>query len=177
MATSVLEPYETSQPRLGVLGALTVVDHKTIGLRWIVTAFAFFIMAGLLALTMVTQLSQAGLDILSAEAYNQFFTMHGMTMMFYFAVPIMLGLGLYFVPLLIGARDVAFPRLNAFAYWVYLSSGVALWIALFLGRAPDAGWFNYTPLAGPIYSPGINVDLYAISIAFLEAANLGSSKI
>jgi cytochrome c oxidase subunit 1 len=177
MATSVLEPYETSQPRLGVLGALTVVDHKTIGLRWIVTAFAFFIMAGLLALTMVTQLSQAGLDILSAEAYNQFFTMHGMTMMFYFAVPIMLGLGLYFVPLLIGARDVAFPRLNAFAYWVYLISGVALWIALFLGRAPDAGWFSYTPLAGPIYSPGINVDLYALSIAFLEAANLTAALI
>ncbi|MFP4346071.1 MAG: cbb3-type cytochrome c oxidase subunit I [Anaerolineales bacterium] len=178
MATTALEPYESHPPRVrGLTTILTAVDHKKIGLRWIITAFTFFVLAGLLALTMVTQLSQPGLGVLSSEAYNQFFTMHGMTMMFYFAVPIMLGLGIYFVPLLIGAREVAFPRLNAFAYWVYLFSGVALWIALLLGRAPDAGWFNYTPLAGPTYSPGINVDLYALSIAFLEAANLTAALI
>jgi len=177
MTTSVLKPYEARRSATGRLAALTAVNHKTIGLRWIVTAFAFFIAAGLLALTMVTQLSRAGLGLLSAEIYNQFFTMHGITMMFYFAVPIMLGLGLYFVPLMIGARAVVFPRLNAFAYWVYLFSGVGLWIALFLGRAPDAGWFSYTPLAGPNYSPGINVDLYALSIAFLEASNLAAAVI
>ena len=178
MTTSSLRPYETTdRPAVRTLAALSAVDHKIIGLRWIVTAFIFFLMAGLLALAMVTQLSRPGLDLLSAEAYNQFFTMHGMTMMFFFAVPIMLGLGVYFVPLLIGAREVAFPRLNAFAYWVYLFAGISLWFALLLGRAPDAGWFNYTPLAGPLYSPGINVDLYALSIAFLEAANLSTALI
>jgi cytochrome c oxidase subunit I+III len=177
MTDSAIRPYVTRETRVTVLAALTAVDHKTIGLRWIITAFAFFIGAGLLALTMVTQLMQPGLNVLSMEAYNQFFTMHGMTMMFFFAVPIMLGLGIYFVPLMIGAREVAFPRLNAFGYWVYLFSGVALWIALLLGRAPDAGWFNYTPLSGPVYSPGINVDLYALSISFLEAANLVAAVI
>jgi cytochrome c oxidase subunit 1 len=177
MTTSAVNEYKASSSRFSALAVLTAVDHKTIGLRWIVTAFIFFIMAGLLALTMVTQLSRAGLSILPAESYNQFFTMHGMTMMFYFAVPIMLGLGLYFVPLMIGAREVAFPRLNAFAYWVYLFAGVALWIALLLGRAPDAGWFSYTPLAGPTYSPGINVDLYALSISLLEASNLAAAVI
>ncbi len=177
MTTSALEPYEISPTRRRILSALRIVNHKVIGLRWIVTAFILFLLAGLLALTMVTQLSRAELGVLSAERYNQFFTMHGMTMMFFFLVPIMLGLGIYFVPLMIGAREVAFPRLNAFAYWVYLFSALALWIALFLGRAPDAGWFNYTPLAGPTYSPGINVDLYALSIAFLEASNLTAALI
>ena len=177
MTTSAAEEYKTSATGFSALSALTAVDHKTIGMRWIVTAFTFFVMAGLLALTMVTQLSRSGQDLLSAEVYNQFFTMHGVTMMFYFAVPIMLGLGLYFVPLMIGAREVAFPRLNAFAYWVYLFAGVALWISLLLGRAPDAGWFSYTPLAGPTYSPGVNVDLYALSVSFLEASNLSAAVI
>jgi cytochrome c oxidase subunit 1 len=177
MTTSAVEEHRASSSGFSAPVALTAVGHKTIGMRWIVTAFTFFLMAGLLALTMVTQLARADQGLLSAEAYNQFFTMHGITMMFYFAVPIMLGLGLYFVPLMIGAREVAFPRLNGFAYWVYLFSGVALWIALVLGRAPDAGWFSYTPLAGPGYSPGINVDLYALSIAFLEASNLTAAVI
>lgn len=177
MATSALDSRTPTTAGLALYRGLTAVGHKTIGLRWIVTAFTFFVMAGLLALTMVTQLSRPALDVLSAEAYNQVFTMHGVTMMFFFAVPVVLGLAIYFVPLMIGARDVAFPRLNAFAYWVYLFSGVALWTALLLGRAPDAGWFSYTPLAGPTYSPGINVDLYALSISFLEAANLAAALI
>jgi cytochrome c oxidase subunit I+III len=159
------------------LGFITAVDHKTIGLRWIVTSIIFFLMAGVLALTMLIQLSRPANDFLSAEAYNQFFTMHGMTMMFFFGVPIGLGLGIYFVPLMIGARDLPFPRLNAFGYWVYLFSGIGLWISLLLGSAPDAGWFNYTPLSGPVYSPEINVDFYALSIASLEFANLVAAAI
>jgi cytochrome c oxidase subunit I+III len=162
---------ETWQNR-DFLSFLTAVDHKTIGMRWIVTSFIFFLMAGVLALSMLIQLSRAGNDFLSAEAYNQFFTMHGMTMMFLFGVPVMLGVGLYIAPLLLGARDVPFPRLNAFGYWVFLFSGIGLWISLLLGRAPDSGWFNYVPLAGPTYSPAINIDFYAISIAVLEFANL-----
>jgi cytochrome c oxidase subunit 1 len=115
--------------------------------------------------------------VLSADIYNQFFTVHGMTMMFFFAVPVMLGLGLYFVPLMIGSREVAFPRMNALGYWVYLFSGVAIYISLFMGAAPDAGWFNYTPLSGPLYSPRVNVDFYALSISFLEVANLVAAVI
>lgn len=151
---------------------LTAVDHKSVGLRWIVTAFIFFMLAGLLALVMVAQLSGAGMGVLSAEAYNQFFTMHGSTMMFFFAVPVMLGVGIYFVPLMIGARDVPFPRLNAFGYYVYLFSGLLFWTGLLIGAAPDQGWFSYVPLAGPEYSPRVNVDFYAIGISFLEIANL-----
>ena len=170
--TTVSERLERVWRVSGGIEALSAVNHKTIGMRWIVTAFAFFLLAGLLAVVMVLQLSQSGLNVLTAEMYNQFFTMHGMTMMFFFAVPIMLGLGLYMVPLMIGAREVAFPRLNAYGYWVYLFSGIGLWISLLMGRAPDAGWFNYTPLSGPTYSPAVNIDFYALSIAFLEAANL-----
>jgi cytochrome c oxidase subunit I+III len=178
MSTTTLHDRLTDtwrEPR--TLGFLTAVDHKTIGLRWIVTSLIFFLMAGVLALAMLVQLSQPAMNFLSADAYNQFFTMHGMTMMFFFGVPIGLGLGIYFVPLLIGARDLPFPRLNAFGYWVYLFSGIGLWISLLLGAAPDAGWFNYTPLSGPIYSPEINIDFYALSIAALEFANLVAAAI
>ena len=133
MTTSATEPYNVSTSGVP---ALTAVNHKTIGLRWIVTAFAFFVAAGLLALTMVTQLSRADQGLLSAETYNQFFTMHGITMMFYFAVPIMLGLGLYFVPLMIGAREVAFPRLNAFSFWLFLFGGLLLYYSFLAGGAP-----------------------------------------
>jgi cytochrome c oxidase subunit I+III len=154
------------------ISILTAVNHKIVGMRWIVTAFVFFFLAGILALTMVTQRSRSTMDLLSADHHNPFFTIHGMTMMLFSAVPIMLGLGLYFVPLMIGSRDVAFPRLNAFGYWVYLFSGVATCISLFMETVPDAGQFDYTPLSGPIYSPQIDVDFYALPISFLGVANL-----
>ncbi|NPV08832.1 MAG: cytochrome ubiquinol oxidase subunit I [Anaerolineae bacterium] len=154
------------------LASLTLVNHKAVGLRYIVTAFVFFGFGGLLALTMLLQLSRPGLSILSPYTYNQFFTMHGTTQMFLFAVPVMEGLGIYLVPLMIGARDAAFPRLNAFGYWVYLIAGVTLYASLLLGRAPDAGWFNYVPLSGPEYSPNVNIDFYTAAISFLEIAAL-----
>ncbi len=156
----------------GIVGWLSVVNHKAVGIRFIVTALVLFLLAGLLALTMRLQLALPQLNILSPEAYNQIFTMHGTTMMFLFAVPIMEGVGIYLVPLMIGARDMAFPRLNAFGYWVYLIAGVTLYVSLLAGVAPDAGWFNYVPLAGPRFSPGINIDYYATLITFLEVSAL-----
>jgi cytochrome c oxidase subunit I+III len=154
------------------LASITNVNSQAIGKRYIVTAFTFFILAGLLALTMVLQLSRNNQDLLSHELYNQFFTMHGTTMMFLFAVPVMEGIAVYFVPLMIGARDMVFPRLNAFGYFVYLIAGITIWISLFLGVAPNAGWFNYVPLAGPEFSPAVNIDVYTIGITFLELSGL-----
>jgi cytochrome c oxidase subunit I+III len=151
---------------------LTAVNHRAIGIRYIVTGFVFFLLAVGLALAMVIQLSRAEQNILSEEMYNQFFTMHGTTMMFLFAVPIMEGFAIYVVPLMIGARDAAFPRLNAFGYYVYLISGLTLFFALFIGQAPDSGWFNYVPLSGPAFSPGLGIDFWATAITFLEIAAL-----
>jgi len=150
------------------LASVTAVNHRIVGKRYIFTGLIFMALAGILALTMVTQLSTANRQVLNPEAYAQFFTMHGTTMMFLFAVPIMEGVGIYIVPLMIGARDLAFPKLSAFGYWVYLIAGITLYAALLLGEAPNAGWYNYVPLAGPEFSPGLNIDFYATAITFLE---------
>ena len=151
---------------------LTSVDHKSIAKRYVATAFVFFLLGGLEAGVMRAQLSRPENNVLGPDAYNQFFTMHGMTMMFLFAVPIVTAMGLYLVPLMIGARNVAFPRLNAYGYYVYLAGGLFLYISFFLNMGPDTGWFSYVPLAGPEFSPGKRVDVYAQSITFTEIAAL-----
>ena len=111
----------------GLYGWLCAADHKTIGMRYLVTAFGFFMLAGLLAAAMRLQLAAPENDVLGPDLYNQMFTTHGTTMMFLFAVPIMQGLGVYLVPLMVGTREIAFPRLNAFGYWVYLFGGLMLY--------------------------------------------------
>jgi cytochrome c oxidase subunit I+III len=171
----------------GFVGWMSAVNHRAVGVRYIVTSFVFFILAGILALLMRVQLIQPEMGFLSPEAFNQFFTMHGAVMMFLFAIPMLEGLGIYFVPLMIGARDMAFPRLNAFGYWIYLFGGVILFIAFFTGRGPDAGWFNYPPLSGAGFSPsatdvtmtgigqfvaGRGIDFYLIAVTMLEVAAL-----
>jgi cytochrome c oxidase subunit I+III len=163
---------ETWRQPAGLWGWLTSVDHKSIGKRYIVTAMLFFVFGGLEAGIMRAQLARPENSILGPDAYNQFFTMHGMTMMFLFAVPVVTAMGLYLVPLMIGARNVAFPRLNAYGYWVYLAGGLFLYISFFLNAGPDTGWFSYVPLAGPEFSPGKRVDVYAQSITFTEIAAL-----
>jgi cytochrome c oxidase subunit I+III len=163
---------ETWRQAPGLWGWLTSVDHKSIGKRYIVTAMLFFVLGGLEAGIMRAQLSRPENSVLGPDAYNQFFTMHGMTMMFLFAVPVVTAMGLYLVPLMIGARNVAFPRLNAYGYWVYLAGGLFLYISFFLNTGPDTGWFSYVPLAGPEFSPGKRVDVYAQSITFTEIAAL-----
>jgi cytochrome c oxidase subunit 1 len=156
----------------GPIAWLTNVDHKDIARRYIVTALAFFVLAGLEALAMRLQLARPEAGLLGPDLYNQVFTMHGTTMMFLFAVPIMEAMGLYLVPLMIGTRNVAFPRLNAFGYYMYALGGVLLYAAFFVNTGPDAGWFAYVPLSGPQFSPGKRVDMWAQMITFTEIAAL-----
>jgi cytochrome c oxidase subunit I+III len=156
----------------GIIGWLSAVNHKNIGKRYIVTAFLFFAFAGVAALLMRIQLMFPENTFLNADQYNQIFTTHGVTMMFLFAVPIMQGVGIYLVPLMVGTRDVAFPKMNAFGYYVYVLSGVALWISLFLGTAPDGGWFAYTPLTLTRYSPTFGMDVYSALITGTEISAL-----
>jgi cytochrome c oxidase subunit 1/cytochrome c oxidase subunit I+III len=156
-------------------GWLATVDHKKIGIRYIVTAFVFLVIGGVEALIMRAQLTANNLAVVSPDAYNQIFTMHGMTMIFWYASPILSGFGNYLIPQLIGARDMALPRLNAFTYWTFLLSGLLLYVGLPLGRMPDGGWFAYTPLTTHPYSPGIGMDLYAVSlILFTISVTAGS---
>ncbi|HET7234171.1 MAG TPA: cytochrome c oxidase subunit I [Longimicrobium sp.] len=146
---------------------LASVDHKKIGKRYLITAFLFLLVGGVEALLMRMQLSRPENTLLTPEQYDQLFTMHGVTMIFWYAAPILSGFGNYLVPLFIGSRDMAFPRLNAFSYWTFLLSGIVLYTGALIGMAPDGGWFAYTPLTGPAFSPGLNLDFYAISLLFL----------
>jgi cytochrome c oxidase subunit I+III len=156
----------------GLAGWLSAINHKAIGKRFIVTAFGFFVLGGLLAAAMRLQLARPDSHLIGPDLYNQIFTMHGTTMMFLFAVPVMQAMSVYLVPLMIGTRSVAFPRMNAYAYWVYLFGGLMLFIAFALNIGPDAGWFAYVPLAGPDYSPGKRMDFWAQMITFTEMSGL-----
>src|SRR5215203_2920349 len=167
-----LELEETWAAPRGFYGWLTNVDHKSVGLRTIVTAFIFFALAGLLALVMRLQLAIPENDVLGPDLYNQFFTTHGSAMMFLFAVPVMEGMGIYLVPLMVGTRNMTFPRMNLYGYYVYLIGGVLLFTALLLNIGPDAGWFSYVPLSGPEFGPGKRVDLWSQMVSLTEIAAL-----
>lgn len=159
----------------GLLGWLSAVNHRAVGKRFIVTSFVFFLIGGIEALVMRAQLASSLGTVTGPERFNQMFTMHGSTMMFLFAVPMVEGLFIYLVPLMIGTRDMAFPRLNAFGYWVYLIAGIVLHIGLLTGVAPDTGWFSYVPLSGPGFSPGLNLDLWVTMITFIEVSALSAA--
>src|SRR3954452_15837440 len=165
----------TWRHRLGLLGWFETTNHKDIAMRYIVTAFIFFLLAGILALLMRIQLAWPENHFIGPDLYNQFFTVHGTTMMFLFAVPITEAFGLYLVPLMVGTRNVAFPRMNALGYYVYLGGGILLYAGLFLNIGPDTGWFSYVPLAGPQFSPGKRVDFWAQMITLTEIAGLISA--
>jgi cytochrome c oxidase subunit 1/cytochrome c oxidase subunit I+III len=160
------------QPYAGVVGWLSAVNHKQIGKRYIVTGFMFFALAGIAALLMRIQLMYPENTFLNADQYNRLFSVHGITMMFLFAVPIMLGVGIYFVPLMIGTRDVAFPRMNALGYYTYLFAGMVLWASLLIGHGPDGGWFGYPPLTETRYSPSYGMDIYTSLITGTEISAL-----
>ena len=149
-------------------GTFATVDHKKVGVRYLVTAFVFLVLGGLEAAVLRAQLARPGLHLISPAVYNQIFSMHGITMLFWYASPILSGFGNYLVPLMIGARDMAFPRLNAFSYWTFLFSGLLLYASPFLGAAPNGGWFAYVPLTGPQFSPGLNIDFYALALIFIS---------
>jgi cytochrome c oxidase subunit 1 len=160
-----------SDPR-GLIGWFSAVNHKTISKRFMVVTFIFFILGGILAALMRLQLARPDSKLMGPDFYNQLFTMHGSTMMFLFAVPVMQAVAVYLVPLMIGARSVAFPRMNAYAFWIFTFGGLMLYIGFFMGIGPDAGWFAYVPLSGPQYSPGKRVDFWAQMITFTELAAL-----
>jgi cytochrome c oxidase subunit 1 len=164
-----------SRPRAttGWWSWVTTVDHKKIGIMYCVTAFVFFLLGGLEALAIRTQLAAPNQNVLDAETYNQFFTMHGVTMIFLVVMPMGVGLMNYLVPLMIGARDVAFPRLNAFSYWIFLAGGIFLYSSFALGGAPDGGWFGYAPLNRSL--PGDGMTYYSIALQILGVASLAGA--
>ena len=159
----------------GIYGWLATVDHKRIGIRYLCTAFFFLLIGGVEALTMRIQLAQPGLKVLSPNAYNQLFSMHGVTMIFLYALPMLSGFSNFLWPLLLGSRDMAFPRLNALSYWVYLFAGIFLYVSVPLGQAPDGGWFNYVPNTAKPDDPGINIDVFALGIIFLGISTVVGS--
>jgi cytochrome c oxidase subunit I len=151
----------------GFIGWLSSVDHKEIGLRYIVTAFLMLLIGGAEAMVMRLQLAGPDRHVLTPEAYNQLFTMHGVTMIFLYASPILTGFSNYLWPLLLGSRDMAFPRLNAFSYWVYLAAAVFMYSGFVVGHGPNDGWFDYVPYASKAFDPGINIDIYALGLILL----------
>jgi cytochrome c oxidase subunit I+III len=155
------------QPRPGVLGWLTTTDHKRIGILYFWTTLVFFGAGGTEAMVMRTQLARANGSLVGPGVYDQLFTMHGVTMIFFFIIPMTTGaFGNYLLPLMIGARDMAFPRVNALSFWLFAASGIYLYTSFAWGQAPDAGWFDYVPLADRVYDPGRNIDFYTLALIF-----------
>ncbi|MFC5996989.1 cbb3-type cytochrome c oxidase subunit I, partial [Pseudonocardia hispaniensis] len=167
-------PYPARPVRKGsrLLWMMRTTDPKDIAILYLVTSFGFFMAGGLMALLMRAELAVPGLQFLSTEQFNQMFTMHGTIMLLLYATPILFGFANYIVPLQIGAPDVAFPRLNAFSYWLFLFGGLTV-LAGFLtpGGGADFGWFAYAPLHNAVYSPGVGGDLWAMG---LIVAGLGT---
>ncbi|HVL93069.1 MAG TPA: cytochrome c oxidase subunit I [Acidimicrobiales bacterium] len=182
--TTVLEPTiapvpEAADPGLlrrptdpkGVWSWITTVDHKRIGILYGVTAFVFFLLGGIEALLIRLQLAKPNGEVLSAEAYNQLFTMHGTTMVFLVIMPMSAAFFNYLAPIQVGARDVAFPRLNAFSYWLFLFGGLFLYSSFFLGGAPNGGWFGYAPNTSITFSPGHHIDFWIFGLQLLGIAS------
>ena len=156
-------------------GLLTVVNNNYVGFFYVATAFLFFLLAGILALGMRVQLAAPLQEFLPQETYNQFFTMHGTVMMFLFAVPMVEAIGIMLLPQMLAARDLPFPRLSAYAFWAYFVGGLCFFASLFVGLAPDGGWFMYPPLTSIAYSPGINTDFWLLGIGFIEISAIAGA--
>ena len=154
---------------------LTVVNNNYVGIYYLGTAFLFFLMAGVLALLMRAQLAAPMLEILPQATYNQVFTMHGTVMMFLFAVPAVEAAGVLLLPQMLAARDLPFPRLSAYAFWAYAVGGLCFFASIFVGLAPDGGWFMYPPLTSKAYSPGINTDFWLLGIGFIEISAIAGA--
>jgi cytochrome c oxidase subunit I+III len=168
-----MERLETMwEGRPGVLGWLTTTDHKKIGLLYFWTTLVLFAAGGVESLIMRTQLAQPNENVVSPSTYSELFTMHGVTMIFFFIIPMTTGaFGNYLIPLMIGARDMAFPRVNALSYWIFVSSAIFMYSSFAVGQAPNAGWFDYVPLASRAFSPGHNIDFYCLGIIFNSIAS------
>ena len=156
-------------------GRLAAVNHTIIGRRFMVAAFIFFGIGGVLSMIIRAQLATPGSGFVGPEIYGQIFTMHGTVMMFLFAIPMFEGFAIYMLPKILGARDLAFPRLGAYGFWCYVFGGSILIVAMLAGVAPDTGWFMYTPLSSGVYSPGINADVWLLGITFVEISAVAAA--
>ena len=156
----------------GLVSWLTTVDHKRIGILYGVTAFVFFLLGGIEALLIRTQLARPHAGVVSAETFNALFTMHGTTMVFLAIMPLNAAFFNYMIPLMIGARDVAFPRLNALSYWILLAGGLFLNASWLVGAPPDGGWFGYANLTTRQFSPGLAIDFWMLSVQVLGASSI-----
>jgi cytochrome c oxidase subunit I+III len=155
--------------------ALTVINNNYVGILYLGAAFVFFLLAGILALLMRVQLALPQNDFVGPELYSQLFTMHGTVMMFLFAVPAVEAMGILLLPNMLGARDLPFPRLSAYAFWAYLVGGLVFFGSLFFGAAPSGGWFMYPPLTGSRYSPGAGADFWLLGIGFIEISAIAGA--
>jgi cytochrome c oxidase subunit I len=184
--TAVIDETETPSPRRLVLQQLhdwvTTVDHKKIGLMYIGYALFFLVVAGVEALLIRVQLAIPNNDFISPQVFNRLFTMHGTTMVFFVGMPILFGFGNYLIPLMIGARDMAFPRLNAFSFWISAFGGLLLYFSFLggdglygAGSAPDVGWFAYAPLTAKAFSPGHSTDYWTLSILLSGIGSVGTA--
>jgi cytochrome c oxidase subunit 1 len=170
------ETYRADWRRGRVASWITTVDHKRIGLLYIGTSLVFFAAGGILALLMRAQLTQANEHFVTRNTYNELFTIHGTTMIFLFIVPFWAGLANYLVPLMIGARDMAFPRLNALSYWLFLFGGLTLFLSfLASGGASKSGWYGYPPLSEKFFSPGTGQDLWILSLHLVAISSLAGA--
>jgi cytochrome c oxidase subunit I len=159
----------------GIWSWLTTVDHKRIGILYLFTALTFFLIGGIEAEIIRLQLQGPNGHIVSAELYNQLFTMHGTTMIFLAIMPLSAAFFNFLIPLQIGARDVAFPRLNAFSYWVYLFGGIFITLPILFNVAPNGGWFGYAPLTTKPFAPGLNIDFWVIGLQILGVSSLAAA--
>ena len=174
MAVRTAEPRVTSPGPRGIWGWITTVDHKRIGLLYAVSAATFFLLGGLEAMLIRFQLVGPNQELISADGYNQLFTMHGLTMVFLVIMPIAAAFTNYFLPILIGARDVAFPRLNAFSYWLFILSGILMYSSFIFGGAPDGAWVGYAPLSIELVEV-VRMDFYIVGLATLGVASIAAS--
>src|SRR6267378_7067902 len=186
MATQEISLTGTAQPELSFIdrlhGLVVTVDHKKLGLMYIGTALVFLVVAGLMASAIRLQLAIPNNDIIAPDVFNRLFTMHGTAMVFLVGMPIIAGLGNYLVPLMIGTRDMAFPRLNAFGYWMFLFGGLLLYF-IYLGApgmsghgsAPDVGWFAYAPLTSRAFSRGHSTDYWILAILVAGIGSIASA--
>jgi cytochrome c oxidase subunit I len=176
MATTALEHAPAhAEGATGLWSWLTTVDHKRIGILYGASAFLFFLLGGIEALIIRLQLGAPNNTLVSPDVYNQLFTMHGTTMIFLGVMPLSAMFFNYFIPLQLGARDVAFPRLNAFSYWVFLAGGLLLNVSWLFGAAPNGGWFGYANLTTKQFSPGLNIDFWTVGLQILGIASLAAA--
>ncbi|MGZ8475443.1 MAG: cytochrome c oxidase subunit I [Candidatus Limnocylindria bacterium] len=172
MATTTLDPRADTYRRSWVLDWLTTVDHKKIGILYIVNSFLFFFAAGILALVIRTELAVPGLQFVDLATYNQAFTMHGTIMLFLFIIPALTGFGNYIVPLQIGAPDMAFPRINALSFWILPLGGLLIFSGYLFGGAAAEGWTGYAPLTDDRFSPNVGTDLWIIGLLLVGTASI-----